>query len=476
MKKYFISLGLIAAAAFTLTNCTQEIENPNQEPETVGFPFEIVASPAVTKTVNNGMSTVWAAGDAINLFHAAAGTTTYVSDGEFKFEGDNTFHGTLVAELEEDYCYDWYALYPYSSYVKTPASTSSGYMTVASSASGSQTQKGNDSMAHIAGANYPLAGVCKECEYIAGEPVQIEMSHLTSLLEVVVTNTTEDPLTVASVSLIAPENLVGTYYLDFTGDEVVYTSSGDNYVSKTANLAVQNATALANGESAKYYLAIKPFTAASGKTLTLSVNGYAKVITLSKDVTFTAGKIKTLNFAYDQEKVEVAEGEEVTIDFSAKGYANGDAVEVCQQAPISIAFDKGTNSNAPKYYTTGTALRVYAGNTITISTSIGKIIGVEFVFSSTETADNSNAISSNVGSFASSLWGGSSEEVVFTISGSTGHRRIQKFVITYDLEGAEVVATKLQAPVVTCSTANTTALSFTWAAVANASGYQVVFN
>ena len=56
----------------------------------------------------------------------------------------------------------------------------------------------------------------------------------------------------------------------------------------------------AKGESAILYLAIKPFTAATGEKLVLSVNGYEKERTMTKDVTFTAGKIKILNFSYDK--------------------------------------------------------------------------------------------------------------------------------------------------------------------------------
>ena len=68
MKKILFSLGVMLSA-FALTNCTQEIENPAQQPESAGYPFEIVASTVDTKTVNDGMSTKWATGDQINLIH-----------------------------------------------------------------------------------------------------------------------------------------------------------------------------------------------------------------------------------------------------------------------------------------------------------------------------------------------------------------------------------------------------------------------
>lgn len=288
----------MVAAAFTLTNCTQEIDAP-VEPSVDGVPFEIVAKSADTKTANDGLKTVWVEGDALNLFHEYAGSEEYVKDGEFTYEGGDVFKGTLAEELEEAN-YNWYAIYPYSSYVKTPASTSGGYLTVASAAGVSQLQKGNNSMAHIAGENYPLAGACIDVEYYEGDPVEIQMNHLTCLLEVVVTNNTAEDLTVSTVAFSAPENIVGTYYLNIVGDETVFTSSGDNYVSKTASLKVEDAEALANGQSAKYYLAVKPFTAAAGKKLALVVNGRRKEVTVSKDMVFNASEVVTLNFSYEE--------------------------------------------------------------------------------------------------------------------------------------------------------------------------------
>lgn len=304
MKKNFLSLGLIAAAAFTLTNCTQELQNP-VEPSVDGVPFEIVVSTADTKTANDGLKTVWTAGDALNVFHELGGGKQYKSDNKFEFSAGNCFKGTISEELVEEMCYNWYALYPYNEKVETPAATDKGWVVVGSKTTASQTQKGNNSMAHIAGENYPLAGVCKDWEYYEDETLEIEMSNLTSLVEVVVTNNTEEDLTVSSVAISAPENVVGTFYIDFTGEEVVYTPSGESYVSKKATLNVQDAAALTKGQSAKYYVAVKPFAAATGETLTLSVNGYEKKLTLKSEASFTAGKIKTITFAYDKVKVDV---------------------------------------------------------------------------------------------------------------------------------------------------------------------------
>ena len=126
MKRQILTLGAICAAAFTLTNCNKEIAEP-KAPVTEGIPFEIVAATADTKTENTGLNTKWTAGDALNVFHAEAGTTTYGTNYEFTYTGaDNKFKGKLTTGLEAGKSYDWYALYPYSSHIKTPTNSDRG--------------------------------------------------------------------------------------------------------------------------------------------------------------------------------------------------------------------------------------------------------------------------------------------------------------------------------------------------------------
>ena len=319
MKKQIFSLGLMLAAAFTLTNCVKEEAN-FQQPESEGTPFEIVASTVATKTVNNELATEWVAGDAINLFHAVTDATTYTNDGKFSIaEADleaGKFKGTLNGTLDAQEEYDWYAFYPYVSQITTPVNTTS-YVTVGAKTNSTQTQNGNNSMAHIAGENYPLAGVAYATP--ANSTPSIKMAHVTSLLEVVVTNNTDEPLTVEEVMVNAPELLVGTYYIKFNGEitPASFTSSGESYTSTTAKLAVTNGEAIAKGASASFYLAVKPFVAAAGSKIEIYVNGAVKELTLGADVTFAAGHVKTLNYSY--EATEVAGPETPTVaEFLAK--------------------------------------------------------------------------------------------------------------------------------------------------------------
>ena len=118
-------------------------------------------------------------------------------------------------------------------------------------------------------------------------------------------------------------------------------------------------------------------------------------------------------------------GEE-TITFSEKGYANGDAVESVSGTDFTITFDKGTNSNAPKYYTTGKAVRVYGGNTFTVN-SEKTITNIALTFASGE---GSNEITTDKGNYNNGKWSGAETNVVFSIGGASGHRRIVTITVT----------------------------------------------
>ena len=341
------------AATFTLTNCAQEIDNPNDVPS-AGIPFEIVATSAETKTANSASVVSWVSGDALNVFHAEAGATEYVNDNNFTIAAEDLtsgrFTGTLTAALTAD-SYDWYAFYPYSSYIKTPANTSNGYTPIGAEAGVQQTQNGYDNMDHIAGENYPLYGVATGVA--SNVKPSFEMKHAYTIAKIVVKNTTDKELTVNTVSFTAPEAIVGTYYINFAGETLVYTGSGEKYVSNVANLTVSDGTALAKNAEATFYLAFKPFTAAAGSELKIAVNGYEKTLPLENSVTFDAGKIKTLNFSYD--KVAKPEGTNVTWDLTKADHDSAEASEVVWKSDfVTMTLIKNSSSTAANNYLGGT--------------------------------------------------------------------------------------------------------------------------
>lgn len=349
MKRQILTLGAICAAAFTLTNCNKEIAGPNA-PETEGIPFEIVAATADTKTANDGLNTVWATGDALNVFHAEAGSTTYGTNDKFTYAGSaNKFTGTLKTGLEAGKSYDWYALYPYSSYITTPTNSDrGGYTYIGERSDQTQIQTGNDSKAHlIYGAsnqtglrNCPLYAVAKGIA--ASATPTFTMKQLASIVEVNVTNTNDAPLTVSTVSFTAPAgtNIVGTFYVNFTDNGGAVYTDGD-YPGNIANLTVKSGAAIAKNGVAKFYLAIKPFAAKTGDELKISVNGYEKTRKLTKDVEFKAGKIEAVNFKYDK----AIATETLVAKFIAKGIGSGYAAHenvASNGKNWTVTFGQGT--------------------------------------------------------------------------------------------------------------------------------------
>ena len=371
MAKNFKSyvLGALAVAAVALSGCSK---NDAGMKEIGNKDFSVTLTGANTKTTNDGLATLWAANDAINLFHNQAGESepVYLNDGKFTTSeagATATFSGTLAEEIDESKAYNWYAFYPYTSQVETPANTSKGYVTVGSGAKMTQTQNGNNSTAHISGKNYPVAGVLSKIP--GSENPVIQMKHLSSLVAVTVENQTDAPITVSSISMTADGvDIIGTYYIDFTQDPAVFTPSGDTYVSSTAVLVVNDGEEIAPKESAKFYFAVKPFVVNEGDMLTLMVSGSngpeEKIISAEKNYEFKSGKIKNINFGYDVT--------EASYDFTTVAELNAIAAEV-GNTPTSkfgkltdavVSFVPATNSciitdgtGSVTYYKSGHGLK-----------------------------------------------------------------------------------------------------------------------
>lgn len=134
--------------------------------------------------------------------------------------------------------------------------------------------------------------------------------------------------------------------------------------------------------------------------------------------------------------VGAVNAETVSITFSDNFTANStDLTGISLNDDISVSFDKGSGSTAPQYYTNGTAVRWYAGNTMTVTSESNSITKIEFTFGS---SDGSNAITADVGNFASPTWTGSSSTVVFTEGGTNGNRRIAGLTVTYGEGGGTI--------------------------------------
>lgn len=125
--------------------------------------------------------------------------------------------------------------------------------------------------------------------------------------------------------------------------------------------------------------------------------------------------------------------ETTEITFSEQGYENGAEVTKVSVKDVELAFDKGTNSNVPKYYTSGNAVRVYGGGSMTVSVSSGyTITKIDITFGS---SDGSNAITTDPGTYNNGTWEGSASSVKFTVGGTSGNRRFSAVKVTYTNSG-----------------------------------------
>ncbi len=130
-----------------------------------------------------------------------------------------------------------------------------------------------------------------------------------------------------------------------------------------------------------------------------------------------------------------------TITFSELGYSNAQEITTVNGTNFTITFNKGTNSNAPKYYDNGSAIRVYGGGYFIVS-STKTLTKIELSFSSGE---DSNTITTDVQTYSNGTWTGSAKSVKFTIGGTSGNRRIASVAVTYEAAPSIPTVTGIEA-------------------------------
>lgn len=405
MKK--ISILFAAFAAFSFFSCskTEVYEAPDGAKD-----FTISA--LITKTVNDGASTEWTAGDAINVFHASAGTITYGTNDKFTIAEEDLDTGTFRGTLTEDQydSNDWYAFYPYKSNLSTPANTGVYYFNIGckNSHSTPQVQNGNNSTAHLCGEYFPMWAQAKSVA--KGSGISLAFNNAVSVVKFHVTNKTSEPITVTSLSVKAEQDIIGSYYIDFSGDAPVFTASNASHVAKEAKLNVSNGTALDVNASADFYLAIKPFTNPATGKLIFNVNGYEKDVTAAAE--FKAGAIKTVNFEFDKKEKDFTGTYVALIENSGNKYFamssiydgakerfksvdvtyDGSAKFTASQSEIiwNVAKKDGgyTFENGGKYISwesDNSAILADEGKILTITPNGEKYVNISFSASATET-------------------------------------------------------------------------------------------
>ena len=132
--------------------------------------------------------------------------------------------------------------------------------------------------------------------------------------------------------------------------------------------------------------------------------------------------------------IPLAWGDDQTITMSAQGWDNQEEVTSVTVGVVTITCAKNNGSYSPAYYNTGTGLRLYAGNTMTISVDETKTMtSIVLSFSGSGYMANfsvsSGSYNTNNNS-ASGTWTGKSPSVVFT--NTNGTCRLQKVTVFYE--------------------------------------------
>lgn len=307
MRRITILCMALAMSAFAFSSCAYQDWEP--EPSKGGSDgngsglvipavtdFSVYASIAQTRSVvTEEGALVWTAGDLINVFHGVAGEAELVSDGVVFFnprsEKPNEFLGKLGKELKKGYTYDWYIFYPYNEELSIVNNT--GAAIIGSKADKAQIQAVYGDKTHVSGDYMPMFGTATGVE--EGKTPNAELQHLSSILELNIASCMPTDVQISEVKVTAGEAIVGEFVFDFIKGSVTPVEGTS---SNTATLTVKEPANLQNGESAKFYLIVKPFTAKAADGLTISVNGSDKQISLNEDLVFAPGKMTSIDYTY----------------------------------------------------------------------------------------------------------------------------------------------------------------------------------
>lgn len=303
MKGLIIRFATLIAAAAVFISCVKE--NAGSQNGTVAHQgTEFTLSLVQTRTVNDGMGMRWAEGDKVNVFHAEAGTTEFVSDGPFEFTGENSFKGFIREDaLINGKNYDWYVLYPYDASMASPKAAPIQIPA-------DQFQSKDGDMSHLAGSYCPLAG--KALSVPTSSAIVVEMKHLTTVLKIKVTNYEPDPMDLELVSFRADgathenedviiingdsQTIAGSFEVDITGEKFAYNQVNRGMGSGTSRPLLHLITpkTLGLNESATVYMVSVPFSLNNAAVYTIGMNNNVGGVSqglYGRNVSFKAGQV-----------------------------------------------------------------------------------------------------------------------------------------------------------------------------------------
>ena len=151
----------------------------------------------------------------------------------------------------------------------------------------------------------------------------------------------------------------------------------------------------------------------------------------------------------------IAINAETTVDitFKDQGYTNAQEIKsVNLDENIKVTFDKGSSTNEIKYYNTGTAIRLYAGNKMAI-VGVDEGVTIRKVTLKVGSSNKLNSASTvtvgtinNIGDTKPFISDINSNTVTLTHGGSSGHVRIESMEVVYEVSSDSQVATPAITP------------------------------
>jgi hypothetical protein len=479
MKNLFKSILFIAAAAMTFSACNRtEIENPQNE-EDFYYTFALTSpeTRSILSSDENGKFGAWEDGDRLGTgIDEAKPGYAYVKVGTpatFRIYKEGGLAGGEII----------YAYYPYSSSATSAAEIP---MTIPSG----QNQVGAtfdfDAMPMVA------EGFTVPASYASGnnntEIGEISLVNLGSVVDFQVfsSNETYAEETILSVKFVASGAIAGEFTKDITAvkfnDESTFAVSGiteKEVITTVANAPAMGATRAA---AAHVYMVVAPASDITGSVI-VTTNKAVYTYNMSSAQTFKRAGLKSfgLNLGTCQNR-EAEDTDATTFVFDTTAgieslgielpsTGNGTNVERAVSGFIVLTGDKGTNeSYYPRVWNSnGTYnFRVNRNNTITLSITNGTIKGIAF-----DAGDKFN-LTVEEGTLTGTNWEGSASSVTFT-NNDNDRTDINKITVSYSGGVAPVDPIKLVMSDIICDNPeeNETSLSFSWAAVENAEGYQV---
>ena len=314
--KRLLTLGLMLASAFALTNCSEQLVSPDQENDIIvdvaeqedltGTPYEVYMDDIETKTAYKNNKTIWNVGDGIALYSrpsTSTGTTTYSRHEKFTYvepEEDGAkkrFEGFLNGSLASKN--DWFFIYPYG----TGSSSASTFSETICIGPAIQNQDNQDAMLHLAGSGCPLYGT--DMGVKKSDRPHFKMNYLYSVVALKIVNNTNGNIVVSNAEFKATEDIVGDFNVTINGDGASYKSESGK-TSSVARVELSSPAPIAKGNSVTLYLAVKPFDASNDKII-VAVNGAAatgngasRTVTMPADTKFEAGRITTLTVPVEE--------------------------------------------------------------------------------------------------------------------------------------------------------------------------------